>query len=72
MAEPPTSFCCPLHAASLGFQVSVAGTDLVGLFGRGALLDAPPVWLPKAPVFLGNSGDFGEVDVEFTEGFITL
>ena len=26
----------------------MAGTDLVGLFGRGALLDAPPVWLPKA------------------------
>ncbi|CAK8995181.1 unnamed protein product [Durusdinium trenchii] len=23
-------------------------TDLVHLFGRGALLDAPPVWLPKA------------------------
>jgi hypothetical protein len=28
----------------------MAGTDLVGLFGRGALLDAPPVWLPKAGV----------------------
>ena len=25
-----------------------SGTDLVGLFGRGNLLDAPPVWLPKA------------------------
>ena len=27
---------------------SLLRTDLVGLFGRGALLDAPPVWLPKA------------------------
>lgn len=23
-------------------------TQLVGLFGCGAMLDAPPVWLPKA------------------------